>query len=192
MPSKNDALTPAQLEQLLQLARESILHGLAHGDPIPLDPAEFDAQLREPGACFVTINLNEELRGCIGSLEAYRPLVEDVSQNAYAAAFRDPRFLPLTEIEARDMELHLSILSPAQAMSFESEQDLLAQLRPGKDGLIFEEGHLRSTYLPSVWSMLPQPAQFLRHLKQKAGLPANYWSDSVKIYRYTTTAYPAE
>ena len=183
-------LTNEQLEQLLQLARASILHGLAHGEALSIDVDDYSSALRKPGACFVTINLNKELRGCIGSLEARRPLIEDVSQNAYSAAFRDPRFLPLTEIEARDMELHLSILSLPEAMNFDSEQDLLTQLRPGRDGLILQEGHMRSTYLPSVWSQLPEPTQFLQHLKQKAGLPAHYWSDGIKIFRYTTIAYP--
>ena len=118
-------------------------------------------------------------------LEAVRPLARDVAENAFSAAFRDNRFPPLAADEFDDLELHISILSPPEPMTFRSEQDLIAQIRPEIDGLILEEGLRRGTFLPSVWESLPNPHQFLKHLKQKAGLPTEYWSDTIKVSRYT-------
>jgi AmmeMemoRadiSam system protein A len=112
-----------------------------------------------------------------------------VAQNAYAAAFSDPRFPPLREGEFEELDIHISILSPAEAMHFTSEADLLQQLRPGEDGLVMEEGFRRGTFLPSVWEQLPTPELFLRHLKQKAGLPADYWSSTLEVSRYTTHSF---
>lgn len=119
-------------------------------------------------------------------LEAIQPLVQDIAENAFSAAFRDPRFPPLEAGELSDLSIHLSILSPAEELTFASQEDLLAQLRPGIDGLILQEGHRRGTFLPTVWDSLPTSDQFLRHLKQKAGLPPDYWSDTLKVFRYTT------
>jgi AmmeMemoRadiSam system protein A len=178
-----------QKTQMLRLAKDSIGWGLRHGQPLAVNLADYDVALREPGACFVTLNRHGQLRGCIGSLEAYRPLAEDVSENAYAAAFRDPRFNPLQASELEDLTLSISVLSPAQPMSFSSEQDLLQQIRPGIDGLILEHGYHRGTFLPSVWEQLPNPVEFLRHLKQKAGLPADFWADDIRISRYQTESF---
>jgi len=116
--------------------------------------------------------------------------VEDVAENAFAAAFRDPRFPAISSSELADLDLHISILSPAEAMHFDSEQSLLAQLKPGLDGLILQDGYHRGTFLPSVWEQLPDAAEFLRNLKQKAGLPSDYWSDHLKISRYSTEMIP--
>ena len=129
------------------------------------------------------------LRGCIGHLEAVQPLVVDVAENAFAAAFRDPRFPALTAREWPDVEVHLSILTPAQPITFVDEPDLLAQLRPGEDGLILEDGPNRGTFLPSVWESLPDAGQFLTQLKRKAGLAANHWSEQLRIYRYGTESF---
>lgn len=169
---------------LLDLARDSIRHGLEHGRPLPVDLAGLPPELTVRRATFVTLELGGQLRGCIGSLEAVRPLAEDIARNAYAAAFRDPRFAPLGKEEFAGLGLHLSLLTPAEPMSFASEEDLLGQLRPGVDGLILEEGGRRGTFLPAVWEQLPNPRQFLEHLKLKAGLPRGYWSASLKVYRY--------
>ena len=133
----------------------------------------------------------QQLRGCIGTLEACRPLAEDVSRNAWAAAFRDPRFPPLQESELAGLDIHISVLSEAEPVTFGSEQDLLGRIRPGVDGLILEERSARGTFLPSVWESLPEPEQFLAHLKLKAGLPADYWSASVRMWRYTTQSFGA-
>jgi AmmeMemoRadiSam system protein A len=171
---------------LLDLAKSSILHGLQTGKPLKIDPADFPPALLEPGATFVTLHKNNELRGCVGMLKAVRPLAEDIAENAFAAAFRDHRFPPLAAEELDHLAIHLSILTPPEPISFDSEEALLAQLRPRIDGLIIEENGRRGTFLPTVWETLPNPKQFLRHLKQKAGLPADYWSDSVRFYRYRT------
>lgn len=180
-----------QRETLLQVARASIRHGLDHGHSLPLTPADYDEDLRAMRASFVTLHLHGELRGCIGVLEAIRPLVADVADNAYSAAFRDPRFSPLTGDEFADLAIHISVLSEAEPMRFESEADLLAQIRPGVDGLILKDGRQRGTFLPSVWESLPDARSFLRHLKQKAGLPGDYWSKSLTVERYTSESFGA-
>lgn len=183
------SLNNAQKTLLLKLARESIAYGLQTGQALSVDLNTVEQALTNKAASFVTLQHQGQLRGCIGMLEAQRPLVQDVSENAFAAAFRDPRFPPLSAQEFTDLDLHISILSPAQAMHFTSEQDLIAQLQPGIDGLILQEGYRRGTFLPSVWEQLPHPSQFLRHLKQKAGLPADYWSDKIKAYRYNAESF---
>ncbi len=176
----------AYRDSLLQIARDSIQHGLRHGRPLTVDTGLLDPALREPGASFVTLEIGNRLRGCIGSLEAYRPLAIDVAENAFAAAFRDPRFPPLTEDEFDRIDIHISILGPAREIDFADEQDLLDQIRPGIDGLILEYGSHRGTFLPAVWESLPDKHQFLEHLKMKAGLPAGFWSDDIRVWRYET------
>lgn len=140
--------------------------------------------LEEPGATFVTLTLHDQLRGCIGSLEARRSLLEDVRANAVAAAFRDPRFTPLGKEEFAKVVIEVSLLSPPQPIDFTSEQDALAQLDPGLDGVILEYGMHRATYLPQVWAQLSDPRSFIEHLKAKAGLPEDFWSDDIKLSRY--------
>lgn len=179
-------LTKPQQTVLLTLAWESIAQGLKTGKPLGIDPAAYPPELMEPRATFVTLEHRHQLRGCIGMLEAIRPLAEDVAENAFAAAFCDRRFLPLAEHELDDLAVHISILSPAEEITFNSEFDLLGQLRPNVDGLILQEGTHRATFLPSVWESLHSPIQFLQQLKQKAGLPVSYWSKTIKAYRYTT------
>ena len=180
------SLTKEHQQRLLDLARKSIQHGLQTGRPLKVSLADYPAELTEQRATFVTLQKHQQLRGCIGMLEAVRPLVEDIAENAFLAAFRDPRFPPLTDDEFGELEIHLSILTPATPLAFTSEQDLINQLQPGIDGLILQEVHRRGTFLPSVWEQLPEPEQFLRHLKQKAGLPSDYWSETIKMYRYRT------
>ncbi len=183
-------LTPSQRDIVLATARASIRHGLDQGSPLEIDIEEYDPALRTRRACFITLNRNGDLRGCIGHLEAIQPLILDVAENAYSAAFRDPRFPPLREEEIRDLEIHVSILTLPQRLEFSSEQDLLSRLRPGIDGLILEDGSHRGTFLPSVWESLPEPRAFLQHLKLKAGLAADHWSDTVVIFRYETESFP--
>jgi len=178
------SLNKANRQRLLHLAKDSIQQGLQTGRPLKINLDDYPAELTVPRATFVTLQINHQLRGCIGMLEAVRPLAEDIAENAFSAAFKDPRFPPLTAAELDNLDIHLSILTPAEPVSFSSEQDLLSQLQPGIDGLILEEGRRRGTFLPSVWESLPEPGQFLRHLKQKAGLPPEYWSKNIRIYRY--------
>jgi uncharacterized protein len=179
------SLNNEQQQRLLKLAKDSIQHGLATGKPLAVNLADFPEALTVQRATFVTLEKHQQLRGCIGMLTAVRPLIVDIAENAFSAAFQDPRFPPLAADEFDDLEIHLSILTPAEPVTFSSEQDLLNQLRPNIDGLILEEGWRRGTFLPSVWEQLPEPKQFLRHLKQKAGLSPDYWSETLKVYRYT-------
>lgn len=174
---------------LLRVAHDAIAYGLTHEREIQIDVKNYEGELQELRASFVTLKLYGQLRGCIGTLEAYQPLVLDIAHNAHAAAFADPRFAPLTAAEFKDLEIHISILNPAEEMQFNSEEELIAQLRPNVDGLILSDGRARGTFLPSVWEQLPEPREFLAHLKLKAGLPARYWSNTIKIKRYTTTAF---
>lgn len=173
-------------DTLLETARKSILHGLENGRQLRVNPEDYPEALRENRATFVTLQKNGELRGCIGTLEAHQPLIADVAHNAYAAAFSDPRFPSLSESEYPKLEIHISILQPAEPMSFDSETDLIKQIRPGVDGLILEDQGKRGTFLPSVWESLPKAETFFYHLKLKAGLPPDHWSDTLKVYRYTT------
>ena len=173
-------LDAGQGQTLLRLAREAISAQFG----APRTTAPHDAWLQQPGATFVTLTEKGQLRGCIGSLQAYRPLMDDVRANAVAAAFRDPRFAPLHEIELPHIHIEVSLLSAPQPLAFVDEADALAQLHAGIDGVIFEFTHHRSTFLPQVWEQLPTPEAFVAQLKRKAGLPGDFWSPEVKLSRY--------
>ena len=181
--------TPAQKQQLLDLARTAIQKRL-QGESFTVPTWDYPASLRVPRASFVTLHVDAQLHGCIGTLEARRPLVEDVAHNARAAAFEDPRFPALTAPEFERLHIHISVLGVPEPMQFESEEGLLRQLRPHVDGLILEEGPHRGTFLPSVWEQLPEAREFLRSLKRKAGLPADYWSERIRVQRYTVESIP--
>jgi len=170
---------------LLGLARNAIAESLGLSGV----SAAQAAWLNEPGATFVTLTQGGELRGCIGTLIAERPLREDVEANARAAAFRDPRFTPLSRHEYSGVGVEVSLLSPIEPITFESETHLLSQLRPGVDGLLIEHGWQRGTFLPQVWDQLPEPETFLAHLKRKAGLSADFWAHDIKISRYTVSKW---
>ena len=170
---------------LLPIARASIGRALGRN----AEASEGAAWLREPGATFVTLKQGEQLRGCVGSLKAHRPLLEDVKANAQAAAFRDPRFRPLSADEFDVTRVEVSLLSALEPISFESERDALSQLRPGIDGIVFEYGYHQSTFLPQVWEDLPEPTEFMAHLKHKAGLPPDFWDPQVKLSRYTVSKW---
>lgn len=167
---------------LLRLARDAIAGQFGMTVEAPDTSAPW---LQHSGATFVTLTQAGRLRGCIGSLEAHRPLWQDVRANAVAAAFRDPRFAPLTAEELPATRIEVSLLSPQQPMPFSSEADALAQLRPGVDGVVLEYGRHRGTFLPQVWEQLPTREEFLAHLKLKAGLPARFWDDAMRLSRYT-------
>jgi AmmeMemoRadiSam system protein B/AmmeMemoRadiSam system protein A len=170
---------------LLAHARSAIAHRL--GVPsVPLLQAPF---LADPGATFVTLKVEGELRGCVGSLQPRRPLGEDVRANAQAAAFDDPRFLPLSRAEFDALEVEVSVLSASAPIVVASERELHAQLRPGIDGVTLQWGARRATFLPQVWESLPDPRDFFGHLKRKAGLPLDFWSDELTISRYTVEKF---
>jgi uncharacterized protein len=166
---------------LLPIARAAISNALN----LPRAADESALWLAEHGACFVTLTQHGELRGCIGSLQAHRPLLADVKNNAVSAAFHDPRFAPLRATELDITRVEISLLSPAEEMTFHDEADALAQLRPQVDGVIFHYAHHRSTFLPQVWEQLPQPREFMAHLKHKAGLPPHFWAEGIRLSRYT-------
>lgn len=175
---------------MLDLAEASIRHGLDEGGALPVRPEDHPERLREKRATFVTLNRHGQLRGCIGHLEAIQSLVEDVAENAWCAAFRDPRFPPLLPHELVGLKIHISVLTPPESLSFTDEADLLRQIRPGVDGLILKDGPARGTFLPSVWASLPAVDEFWLHLKRKAGLPADHWSPTLEVQRYTTESFP--
>ena len=166
---------------LLAIARNSIEAALGVSAPGPLPD---ESWLRPARASFVTLTQNGELRGCIGSLEAHRPLGEDVRHNARAAALGDPRFAPLAEAELAGTRVEVSLLSTPKQLAFADHADLIAQLRPGKDGLILESGGARGTFLPQVWENLPEPEQFVAELKRKAGLSPGVSTAKCRIQRY--------
>jgi AmmeMemoRadiSam system protein A len=167
-------------EALLVRARNAIAAEFG----VPSRPEPEHPRLAEPGASFVTLTQAGELRGCIGSLEAWRPLDQDVRANACAAAFRDPRFPPLGRAELDITRVEVSLLTPPEPLRFADEADALRQLRPGVDGLLIEYDGRRGTFLPQVWESLPEPTDFLAHLKEKAGLPRNLWAPDVRLSRY--------
>ena len=172
-------------EILLPIARASIagVFGQAH------EAAEDAVWLQEQAACFVTLTQQGQLRGCIGTIEAHRSLLEDIKHNAIAAAFKDTRFSPLTSDEFDETEIEVSLLSPMQKLEFSNEQEALVQLQPGVDGVVFEYAHYRSTFLPQVWEQLPDVDVFMAHLKHKAGLTPDFWADQVKLSRYTVSKW---
>ena len=177
---------------LLSVAAQSLRYGLEHHQPLPVRAQDYAPALRKPRASFVTLTIDGALRGCIGSLEPIRPVIEDVAYNAYSAGFRDPRFPPLQSVELAHLHIHISLLTIPEPLQVSSEEELVHRLRPGVDGLILQEGTRRGTFLPSVWDSLPTAREFLRHLKLKAGLPPDYWSDTLRFQRYTAEAVEAE
>jgi AmmeMemoRadiSam system protein A len=176
-------------DTLLGLARRSIAHGLRHGRPLSVPAAAQPPFLAEHRASFVTLTRDGQLRGCIGRLEAVRPLGADVADNAFAAAFRDPRFAPLAPQEFDELRLTVAVLTPPEPLPVRDEAELLARLTPGEHGLILEFGAHGATFLPKVWEQLPEPAEFLAHLKRKAGLPADYWNEAMRFSVYRSIDY---
>ena len=170
---------------LLPLARGAIATQLSLSAP----QAQDAPWLHNTGAAFVTLTMDAKLRGCIGTLEPHRALGEDVRANALAAAFRDPRFKPLSAQEFKNTKVEVSVLSPVEIMHWQSEADALAQLRPGVDGVIFEYGHHRSTFLPQVWEEFADAQTFMGNLKYKGGLPPDFWDPAVKLSRYTVAKF---
>jgi hypothetical protein len=174
---------------LLTLARRSIHHGLETGRAPRLDAGGEPPELQVHRAAFVTLELQGHLRGCIGHLEATQPLVLDVSDNAFAAAFQDPRFPPVSARELDPLSISISVLTPSTELRFASEAALLDLIEPGRDGLILADAGRRGTFLPSVWEQLPERRDFLRRLKEKAGLSPDHWSDRLRVWRYRTESF---
>ena len=185
----NPSYDPDQRARLLAAARKSIAYGAQTTVVFPLDLEEWEPAFQELTASFVTLRNQGRLRGCIGSLRAYRALIEDVVNNAYAAALQDPRFPGVRPDEVAELSVHISVLGPPSRIHCADEAELLATLRPGVDGLILADGQQRATYLPSVWEKLPSPVEFVRELKHKMGVSPEYWSASLIASRYTVESF---
>ena len=171
----DDRLTPKERSLLLEQARYSIEAGVRAMPLKPLDLEDFPRRLRQPGVVFVTLMKNGQLRGCIGALEPYQPLVEDVREHALAAALEDFRFQPVRPDELENIVIEISRLTTPQPLLYVKPDDLLKKLRPGIDGVVLKEGLRRATFLPQVWKKMPSPEIFLDHLCQKMGAPADLW-----------------
>lgn len=174
---------------LMNVVRDSIKGGLENAGPPDVVLSGLSAELTAPRASFVTFTKDGNLRGCIGSLVARQPLVTDVAGNAFRAAFKDPRFPPMTASDLPSLDAAVSVLSAPTELNFDSEDTLVGLLRVGVDGVILAEGSQRGTFLPDVWDTIPNPEAFLRRLKGKAGLPEAYWSQTLKAWRYTTETF---
>lgn len=182
-------LSPEHRASALRVARQALESRARRGRTPALHLPSFPAPLCGIAASFVTLTIGERLRGCIGSLQAHRPLAEDVLENTVKAGFQDPRFGPVGEDEAAACRIEIAVLSRAAPMTFDDEQDLMAQIRPGIDGLILQSGARRGTFLPKVWDSLPTAEAFLSGLKVKAGLPRDHWSGDLKVWRYVAESF---
>jgi uncharacterized protein len=181
-------LAAAEQAQLLEIARNAIRNGL-DGEDYEHCPPLWPAALHANHAVFVTLTKQDQLRGCIGSIEPGGPLGEAVADAAWGAAFRDPRFPQLQVDELSTIRIEVSVLSPMQALAANSRENLLALLQPARDGLLLQDGRHRSTFLPKVWEQLPEPETFLDQLLAKAGLPAGHWSPTLRFHRYQTHTF---
>lgn len=177
-------LDESEKTALLRIARKTISEGCARNLPQEPDLQDQPEPFCQPAACFVTLQKHGALRGCIGSTVAHRSLLEDVIHNAFASAFHDSRFPPVTESELGEISIEISLLTPQQPLSVTSEDELLQTIRPGIDGLLIRNARHSATFLPQVWQQLPTPGQFLQHLKIKAGLAANVWPEDMECFRY--------
>jgi AmmeMemoRadiSam system protein A len=182
-------LSSADQQQLLSVARQSIATGLETRRRSEIDIARFPDAVRQVRACFVTLRVDTRLRGCLGTIEPRSPLVVDVARNAFGAAFCDIRFPALTRGELPWTTTTVSVLSQSERLSTPSEADAIEQLRPGLDGVTLRCASRVATFLPTVWEMVADPRQFLRHLRLKAGLPPDYWSDDLQVARYTVQSF---
>ena len=185
-------LDEQQRKTLLKLARDSIRCGLDHGHALEPELSQYPESFAQHRATFVTLKKGGQLRGCIGTLEAYQSLLRDVCAHAYDAAFNDPRFSILRAPELAEISIHISILSPQQPIVYSTQEDLMRQVEVGVDGLVLNYQQHRATFLPAVWRSLPDKEYFMKQLKLKAGLSENFWSDSIKIYRYHSEEFGEE
>lgn len=187
------SLTAEEKQILLRLAREAIREALSAASAPEIALDTLPPRLQAKGAAFVTLTRAGQLRGCIGSLAAHRPLALDVQRHAVEAAFDDPRFPPLTDSEFPELRIEISALSEPRPLVYVNANDLLHKLRPGVDGVVLERGWNRATFLPQVWEQLPEPELFLGQLCQKAGLPGNAWQwPDIKISLYQVEKFMEE
>jgi len=172
-----DKLTTEEKRILLELARGALEAGVRKQKLPPLDLDSLSSRLQEEGASFVTLTIDGKLRGCIGALEPYQPLAEDVREHAVAAALQDFRFPPVRPEELPHIAIEVSCLTPSSPLEYTTPEDLLAKLRPGIDGVVLRDGPRRATFLPQVWEKLPDPADFLANLCYKMGAETHRWRE---------------
>ena len=181
----SNTLTDGEKQTLLRLAREAMECAVRGQLLPPVDVKSLTPLLQANGASFVTLTIDSELRGCIGALEAYQPLAEDVREHAISASLHDPRFSPVREGELSRIKLEVSRLTVPQLLEYSSSEDLLKKLNPHVDGVILKDNVRRATFLPQVWEKIPDPAEFLSHLCQKMGVRANLWREAkLQVYVY--------
>ena len=176
-------LDAADRQVLLQIARDTIEHARDQRQREPTGISGSPA-LNELRASFVTLKIAGNLRGCIGTLQPLRELLDDVAHNAYAAAFRDPRFTPLAAVETAKVQIEISVLDEPETLAVADRNELLQSLRPGRDGLIVACASRRATFLPSVWEVLADSEEFVTQLWRKAGLPPGSWPSDIQLLRY--------
>jgi AmmeMemoRadiSam system protein A len=170
-----EKLTPEEKKTLLIMARNAMEAAVRRQPRPALNPAWMTPTLQADGASFVTLTVRGALRGCIGALEPYQPLVEDVGEHAAAAALEDYRFPPVGEAELKEIAVEVSRLTLPTVLDYATPEDLLARLRPGIDGVILRDGMRRATFLPQVWEKIPDKAEFLANLCYKMGVAADTW-----------------
>ena len=170
-----DKLTLEEMQILLRIAREAIESAVKKQQPKKLDSILLTPRLKEQGASFVTLTIQGQLRGCIGTLEPYQPLADDVREHAIAAALDDPRFPPVAPNELNEISIEVSRLSVPHLLEYSTAEDLLNKLRPHTDGVILRDGIHRATFLPQVWEKIPSPAEFLNNLCYKMGVAPDTW-----------------
>jgi len=189
----SEPLTDDEKRILLKLARQSIELAANHHSLPTLVLSEYSAPLQQEGASFVTLTEDGELRGCIGALEPYQALVQDVCEHAAAAAMDDYRFTPVHPREVSSLTIEISRLTVPQPLEYQQPVELLTCLQPGVDGVILRDGPHRATFLPQVWEKLPVPATFLSHLCQKMGAPSDLWRRKVlQVFTYQVEEFQEE
>ncbi|GIX05354.1 MAG: hypothetical protein KatS3mg114_1223 [Planctomycetaceae bacterium] len=186
-----DHWTPDEWALLMTVARRSIEHGWAYQAPLSVCVEDYPHALRQPRGCFVTLKWQGQLRGCTGNLTPSEPLVKQVADQAWRAAFGDPRFSPLTPQEWPALTLTLSILTPLRQLQVQTRDELLSRLQPGITGLVVRAGVHQATFLPSVWEQLRTPAEFVAHLLHKAGVDSSTWSEDWQWWEYRAVSWTA-
>jgi AmmeMemoRadiSam system protein A len=188
--SEEGRLTQEEGRYLLEIARKTIANTLSgEKEKVDIDTERFPV-LSEKRGTFVTLTIGGNLRGCIGHIIPQEELAEGVEVNAINAAFKDPRFRPLTKDEWKDVKIEVSILTDPKPLYFTDADDLLRKLRPGIDGVIIKKGFRQATFLPQVWDQLPQKDNFLTHLCMKAGMDGNAWREGdLEVQTYQAQAF---
>lgn len=180
-----DILTTEEQQTLLRLARDAMERGVNGEKLSPLDESSLPPHLREQGSSFITLTLRGELRGCIGALEPYQSLAEDVREHAVAAALKDPRFPAVRKDELNGIRIEVSRLTRPVPLEYKDANELLSKIRPHVDGVILRDGYRRVTFLPQVWEKISDPAEFLSNLCYKMGVNENLWrSRHLEVFTY--------